>query len=69
MNKALFIIGFLSIVFAGAFIISTSAVHADSQCPSKNSGNAASNTNQIISTSLNAPLSQSSSQLAPGQTG
>ena len=29
MNKALFIVGFLAIVFAGAFMISTSAVQAD----------------------------------------
>jgi hypothetical protein len=65
MNKALFIVGFLAIVFAGAFMISTSAVQADEKCPNKSSGNTASNANPIISTSLNAP---SSSQLAPGQT-
>ncbi len=66
MNKALFIIGFLAIVFAGAFIISTSAVQAVETCPSKSgSSNTASNANPVISTTLNTPPS---SQSAPGLT-
>jgi hypothetical protein len=65
MNKALFIIGFLTMVFASAFIISTGAIEAVEACPNKSSGNTGSNTNPVISTSLNTP---SSSQLAPGQT-
>jgi hypothetical protein len=65
MNKALFTIGFLAMVFASAFIISTSAIQEVEACPNKNSDNTVSNTNPVISTSLNTP---SSSQLAPGQT-
>ena len=65
MNKALFIIGFLAIVFAGAFIISTSAVQAVETCPNKSGSNTASNANPVISTTLNTPPS---SQSAPGLT-
>ena len=64
MNKALFIIGFLAMVFASAFIISTGAIQAVEACPNKNSGNTESNSNPVISTSLNTP----SSQVVPGQT-
>jgi hypothetical protein len=65
MEKALFIIGFLAMVFASAFIISTGAIQAVEACPNKSSGNTESNANPVISTSLNTP---SSSQLTPGQT-
>ena len=64
MNKALFIISFLAMVFASAFIISTGAIQAVEACPNKNSGNTESNSNPVISTSLNTP----SSQVVPGQT-
>ena len=65
MNKALFMIGFLAIVFASAFTISTGATQATEACPNKSSGNTASNANPVISTPINTP---SSSTLAPGQT-
>ena len=65
MNKALFMIGFLAMVFASAFIISTSAIQAAEACPNKSGGNTALNANPVISTSMNTP---SSSTLAPGHT-
>ena len=65
MEKAVFIIGFLAMVFASAFIISTNAIQAVEACPNKSSGNAESNENPVISTSMNT---LSSSQLAPGST-
>jgi len=64
MNKTLFITGFLAMVFASAFIISTGAIQAVEACPNKSSGNTESNANPVISTSLNTP----SSQVVPGQT-
>jgi hypothetical protein len=66
MNKALFMIGFLAMVFASAFIISTTGTQAAEACPNKSSGNTQSNANPVISTSMNTP--PSSSTLAPGQT-
>lgn len=66
MNKALFIIGFLAIVFAGAFIISNfDDIQSAHACPNKSSGTATSNVNPIISSNMNIPLSQS--QISPSQ--
>jgi hypothetical protein len=64
MNKTLFLIGFLAMAFASAFIISTGAIQAVEACPNKSSDNTESNANPVISTSLNTP----SSQVVPGQT-
>jgi hypothetical protein len=66
MNKALFIISFIAIVFASAFLISSSgAIHSALACPAKSSSTSTSSVNPIVTSNLNTPLPQS--QIAQSQ--
>lgn len=66
MNKALFIITFMTVVLASAFLISSSgAIHSAYACPAKSRGPATSSVNPIATSNPNTPLSQS--QIAQSQ--
>jgi hypothetical protein len=66
MNKALFIITFMTVVFASALLISSSgAIHSSYACPAKSSSTTTSSVNPIVTSNLNTPLSQS--QIAQSQ--